>query len=148
VGGERELQIPRLPPDFLSGLVVSVNLMRLSLKKAAYVVVLESSAVGNPEFARDDKGEGGAHLSRRTEGWTERPLVIRDSHHLWFFQPLADSSWKRHSTLCHPDPDFLYVAPSTIACAAFSKESRMRSANAVNVHRKSGGAKPRDLQFS
>ena len=51
------LQVPRLPPDFLSGLVASLNLMRLSSKKAAYVVVLENSIVGNPEFARDDKGE-------------------------------------------------------------------------------------------
>jgi hypothetical protein len=33
--------------------------MRLSLKKAAYVAVDESSVVGNPEYARDDKGEGG-----------------------------------------------------------------------------------------
>ena len=32
-------QVPQLPPDFLSGLVVSVNLMRLSSKKAAYVVL-------------------------------------------------------------------------------------------------------------
>jgi hypothetical protein len=49
------LQIPRLPPDFLSGLVASVNFMRLSLKKAAYVAVDESSVLGNPECARDDK---------------------------------------------------------------------------------------------
>ena len=34
--------------------------MRLSSKKAAYVVVDESSVVGNPEFARDDKGGVGA----------------------------------------------------------------------------------------
>jgi hypothetical protein len=33
------LQVPRLPPDFLSGLVASVNLMRLSLLKAAHAVV-------------------------------------------------------------------------------------------------------------
>jgi hypothetical protein len=33
VGG-KELQIPRLPPDFLSGLVVSVDLMRLYLKES------------------------------------------------------------------------------------------------------------------
>jgi hypothetical protein len=39
--------------------VVSVDFLRLSSKKAAYVVVDESSVVGNPEFARDDKGEGG-----------------------------------------------------------------------------------------
>jgi len=58
-GREGELQIPRLPPDFLSGLVVSVDFVRLSSKKAACVVVDESSVVGNPEFARDDKGEGG-----------------------------------------------------------------------------------------
>jgi hypothetical protein len=28
------------------------------------------------------------------------------------------------------------------------KERRMRSASATNLHRKSGGAKPRDLRFS
>jgi hypothetical protein len=48
-------QVPRLPPDFLSGLVALVNFMRLSLKKAAYLAVDESSVVGNREFARDDK---------------------------------------------------------------------------------------------
>jgi hypothetical protein len=58
-GSRGTLQVPRLPPDFLSGLVESVNLVRLSLKKAAYVAVEESSVVGNPEFARDDKLEGG-----------------------------------------------------------------------------------------
>jgi hypothetical protein len=49
-------QVPRLPPDFLSDFVISVKLMRLSLKKAAYVAVNERSEVGNPECARDDKG--------------------------------------------------------------------------------------------
>ena len=49
------LQVPRLPPDFLSGLVASVNLMRLSSKKAAYVVVLEICVVGNPEFAPNEQ---------------------------------------------------------------------------------------------
>jgi hypothetical protein len=63
-----DLQIPRLPPDFLSGLVASVNLVRLSLKKAAYVAVDESSVVGNLEFApneqhRDDKGRGPIHVT-------------------------------------------------------------------------------------
>jgi hypothetical protein len=42
--------------------------MRLSSKKAAYVVVDESSVVGNPEFARDDKGEGSAHLNSGYRG--------------------------------------------------------------------------------
>jgi hypothetical protein len=52
-------QVPRLPPDFLSGLVVSVNLMRLSSKKAAYVVVDESREVGNPEFSHGAPGQAG-----------------------------------------------------------------------------------------
>jgi hypothetical protein len=44
------------------GLVASVNLVRLSLKKAAYVAVDWCSVVGNPEFARDDKGWGGSSM--------------------------------------------------------------------------------------
>jgi hypothetical protein len=39
-------------------------------------------------------------------------------------------------------PDFLYAAPDRAARAAFSKESRMRFANATKLHRKSGGALP------
>ena len=34
--------------------------------------------------------------------------------------------------IVHCDPDFLYVAPSMAACAAFIKESRMRFANATS----------------
>jgi hypothetical protein len=63
-----KLQIPRLPPDFLSGLVVSVDFMRLSSKKAAYVVVGENSVKGNPEFARDDKLEAGGPPWHRRSG--------------------------------------------------------------------------------
>jgi hypothetical protein len=33
---------------------------------------------------------------------------------------------QRRPPLCHPDPDFLYVAPSKTACAVFSKENRTR----------------------
>jgi hypothetical protein len=57
VGGDRELQVPRLPPDLLSDFVVSAKIMRLSVKKAAHVAVDECSAVGNPEFAANDKLE-------------------------------------------------------------------------------------------
>jgi hypothetical protein len=38
------------------------------------------------------------------------------------------------------DPDFLHEAPNRFACAAFSKESRMKFANANKLHRKSGGS--------
>jgi hypothetical protein len=56
------------------------------------------------------------------------------SFHLWN-QPYAD---ELTSTLSS-DPNFLYVASSMTACAAFSEESRMRLANAPEVNRKSGG---------
>jgi hypothetical protein len=53
---------------------------------------------------------------------------------------------------CHPDrsePGFsCFAALDTTACAAFGKESRMKFANAINLDRKSGGAKWRDLLFS
>jgi hypothetical protein len=45
--------------------------MRLSLKKAAYVAVDESSVVGNPEFARDDKWRVVTFIKGRQIGWTE-----------------------------------------------------------------------------
>ena len=37
------------------------------------------------------------------------------------------------------DPDFLYAAPDMTACAAFSKESRMKFANATKLYRKIRG---------
>jgi hypothetical protein len=37
------------------------------------------------------------------------------------------------------NPGFLYAALNTIACAAFTKESRMNFANATKLRRKSGG---------
>jgi hypothetical protein len=66
---EKKLQIPRLPPDFLSGSVASFNPVRLSFKKAAYVAVDECCVVGNPEFARDDKIWGSLHTSKL--GWAD-----------------------------------------------------------------------------
>jgi len=38
------------------------------------------------------------------------------------------------------DPDSLYAALETTACAAFSEESRMNFANATKLDRKSGGS--------
>src|SRR6202043_3922626 len=57
----------------------------------------------------------------------------------------ADPSWKCFSTertriSCH-------AALETTACAAFSKESRMKFARATNIYRKSGVAEWRDLRF-
>ena len=48
------------------------NFMRLSIEKAAHVDVGWVRAVGDPGFARDDKGEGGASIDSRYLGWTER----------------------------------------------------------------------------
>jgi 4Fe-4S ferredoxin len=47
---------------------------------------------------------------------------------------------ERPGEKCGADPDFLYAAPDTTACAAFIKESRMNFANANQLHRKSGEA--------
>jgi hypothetical protein len=68
--GSRGTSGPSPPPDFLSGLAASVNLMRLSLKKAAYVAVYESCVVANPEFVRDDKWRV-VTFKGRLIGWTE-----------------------------------------------------------------------------
>ena len=78
---------PSAPPNFLSALVPSRNFMRLSLKKAAYVAVFESSVVGNPEFApneqpawRPKQGKRDALVGRQISGlltslapWTGAP---------------------------------------------------------------------------
>src|SRR5271154_6885097 len=47
---------------------------------------------------------------------------------------------------CHPDPDFLYVAPSTTACAACMKERGRRSAIGNKLRGNAGGGQPRGLQ--
>jgi 4Fe-4S ferredoxin len=47
---------------------------------------------------------------------------------------------ERPGEKCGADPDFLYAAPDTTACAAFIKESRMNFASANQLHRKSGEA--------
>src|ERR1700678_1669091 len=87
------------------------------------------------------------------------------------------SLWTRYSPLCHPErsrepalseveqgpavqrtfrgnvfrqsaPGFPATRPSaTATCAAFSKEGRMKPANATNIDRKSGVAEWRDLRF-
>jgi hypothetical protein len=47
---------------------------------------------------------------------------------------------KRTRISCHAGPDKTAYAP-------FRKEGRMKFVNAINLHRKSGVAKWRDLQF-
>jgi hypothetical protein len=69
-------QVPRLSPNFLPGLVASANFMRLSLKKAAYVAVDESSVVGNPEYARDDKWRVVTFIRGCRIGWTEKQQQV------------------------------------------------------------------------
>ena len=54
MGQGKKLQIPRLPPDFLSGLVTSLSLVRLSFRESRIRVRWLVQRVGNPEFARDD----------------------------------------------------------------------------------------------
>src|ERR1700722_1917314 len=55
--------------------MASVNLARLSIKKAAYVAVDESSVTGNPEFAPNDKGGSGSRFGAE-------PTALRSSSEL------------------------------------------------------------------
>ena len=83
-----------------------------------------------------------------TEGWTERPPVIRVLHPLGGPQAhhtsLVEMTNFLLKKICHPDrsvPGFPATRHSpTATCAAFCKESRMKFANATNLDRKSGGA--------
>jgi hypothetical protein len=102
-------QVPRLPPDFLSGLVVSVNLMRLSSKKAAYVVVDESSVVGNPEYAPNDTGGSGPRFSAAP---TALPRQAGAGRSFWGSVP-------------SPPPDFLW---NLVALANFMRLSLKKAA--------------------
>src|ERR1700733_4204710 len=50
------------------------------------------------------------------------------------------SQWKRRPPLCHPERTRIscHAAPDTVACAPFSRERRMKFANATKSYRKSG----------
>jgi hypothetical protein len=60
--GKGAQQIPRLPPDFLSCFVASANSRAAFLKESRIRGRWLVQRVGNPESARDDKGEGGASM--------------------------------------------------------------------------------------
>ena len=140
---ERRTADPSAAPDFLSRLVASRTPCGFPYRKPHTLLSL-APRTGNPGALGMTKGEGSVHLSSCYKGLrelsAEREANDPSIH-------ITNCRGRNKSTLCHPDPDFLYVAPSMTACAAFSKESRMRFANANELHRKSGGAKPRDLQF-
>jgi len=85
----------------------------------------------------------GAHAPlRKTLPLTAASTLSRGTRP--FSQPLFDSKWTRHSTLCHPDrsvPGFPTTRHSpTATYAAFRKESRTKFDDATNLHRKFGGA--------
>jgi hypothetical protein len=52
------------------------------------------------------------------------------------------SSWERRPPLCHPERTRIscHAAQDRATCAPFSKERRMKFANATNFNRKSGEA--------
>ena len=58
------------------------------------------------------------------------------------------SPWKRRPPLCHPERTRIscHAAPDTVACAPFSKERRMKFANATKFYRKSGAAEGSAVQ--
>jgi hypothetical protein len=117
--------------------------VRFSLKKIACSPVVATNLYGPSGFARDDKGEGSASIDEgdwdgrvRCAASVERDLSIR-------------------ITKPHESVKSKFVIPTRISChasldrsayAPFRKEGRMEFANAPELYRKSGGAKPRDLQ--
>ena len=61
---------------------------------------------------------------------------------LRFVIPATKSHRSRLTPLCHPERTRIscHAAPDTVACAPFSKERRMKFANATKFYRKSGAA--------
>src|SRR5271155_3675361 len=59
-----------------------------------------------------------------------------------------DVGWERRPPLCHPERTRIscHAAPDTVACAPFSKERRMKFANAIRFYRKSGEAEGSAVQ--
>ncbi len=110
--------MPHVPPDFLSTLLALARFMRLSLLKAAHAV-LRWSHVQEIRVAS-------AYVGRIRRAKPTRAFAIRSAK-----SSRNISFWPRY-------PDFLHGSPPTAACAAFSKESRMKRANASKVDRKSG----------
>ncbi len=89
-------------------------------------------------FARDDKGEGSASIDRGARDGRVRSAASVGG----IFHPYHEPQWKRSPLLCHPERTRIscHAAPDTVACAPFSKERRMKFANATEFYRKSGAA--------
>jgi hypothetical protein len=81
------------------------------------------------------------HPDRSAAKWRDLLFTIHN----------IESEWKRHSPLCHPDrsvPGFPATLNWTRPRVRLSvRERRMKCISATKFHRKSGGAKWRDLQF-
>jgi hypothetical protein len=69
-----------------------------------------------------------ARPDRRVTLEKNAPALLSDNVNLPLERPLRD-------------PDFLYAALDTTACAAFIKERRMKCINANQLHRKSGSTR-------
>ncbi len=74
--------------------------------------------------------------------WTEESWAFGPPKVMKTLPSSNRSPWKRHPPLCHPERTRIscHAAPDTIASAPFSKERRMKFANATKFYRKSGAA--------
>jgi hypothetical protein len=81
------------------------------------------------------------HPDRSEAKWRDLLFILR----------IIESDWKPYPPLCHPDrsvPGFPATLHWTSPSVRLSvRERRMSCINAITFHRKSGGAKWRDLQF-
>ena len=87
-----------------------------------------------------------------SDGWVHFPTTTQSAPYLAFFWRDVGSSscWRKGAGCAREFPvreqlAFVFFGGST--CAPSRKEKRMYLINATKLHRKSGVAKPRDLQF-
>ena len=125
--------------------------------RAAYIEAIKKERYFWPVLARENgTGYGGTGAARERL----RPGVVVGGESAWISCASVAQQTSRYLTRPSPldgcpcsrfcvhglktmgDLDFLYAAPDMTACAAFSKESRKRPANATKLHRKSGEALP------
>jgi hypothetical protein len=116
-------------PDFLCSFVGSLNFLRLSLKKGAYVVL---SRAAYRKF-----GASRSFFARCGIPQASPSSLCRAPHTHTGAPRLPERTWAEKDGR----PQISYFALLARAtCAALLKESRMKSINATGLHRKSGGS--------
>jgi hypothetical protein len=97
-------------------------------------------------FARDDKGDGDS--SMKSSCWAEGAFLSPTQGDEKQLCPATAFRGNAAVPFVIPTRISCHAALDKAACAPFRKEGRVLCDDATKFHRKSGGAKPRDLRFS